>query len=239
MSDSELKRLFITSMKRSYEFSFEDGNPFFMNLSNEQFFVMLKNISPACFKNRPEVTRVQLHHNLSFINVLKKKTPIMILGYDPDNDMYVNWNPDEVKDRLNARRVVSLYSRKSIQDSVRGKNFKEVVLTSGGKILAFKRHMLIDFFKDWKNLYDFEETNTTIKRKESSKNENYEIENPGRVIEITDKSLIKKITPLLKGHRVLEAATLCHEHLGAKYRGMKIKDWLNIANDMYASLRNN
>jgi hypothetical protein len=212
LTDNELKRLFVASMKRSYEFTFEEENPFFVNLSNERFYVHLKNISNACFKNRPDVTRVQLHRNLSFINILKKKIPIIILGYDAVNDVYVNWNPDEIKGRLNARRVVSLYSRQSIQNSVRGKNFKEVVLTSGGKVIVFKRHLLIDFFKDWKNLYDFEETNNSVTKPLIDEQD----ESPTRVFEITDKEILRKMTPLLKGNRVLEAATLCHKHYASR-----------------------
>lgn len=237
-SNIDVKRLFIASMKRAYDFSYEDGHPFLISLSNEKFYVLLKSVSSACFKNRPDITRVQLHFNQSFEKIIKAKIPFIILGYDAVNDVFVNWNPDEVKERLNAKRVISLYSRQSIQDSVKGKNFKEGTLTNGGKIIAFKRNLLLDFFRDWKNIFDFEETNTVVKKPTNHEDEKVN-NDPNKITEITDKEVINQMLPLLKGNRVLEAATLCHKHYSAKYKGMKIKDWLDIANDMYKSIGKN
>lgn len=222
----ELKRLFVSSMKRAYDFSYEGSNPFMMTLGEQRFFVFLKNISPAYFKNRPDVTRVQLPASEHYKKILKSDIPFIILGYDAENDVFVNWNPDEIKQRLNSKNNVSLYSRRSIQESVKGKEFKEEVLNTGGKFILFKRHLIVDFFRDLKNLYDFETEEEYIEEEVSE----------NKITEITDKALIKQITPLLKNNRVLEAATICYNHYNKKYSGMKIKDWLNIANEMYQRL---
>lgn len=233
ISNTEIKRLFIASMKRAYDFTYEDNNPFIISLSNEKFFVMLKSVSSACFKKSPDVTRVQLHYNNSFKKVIAAKIPFIILGYDSENDVFVSWNPEEIKNRLNAKKIVSLYSRKSLQNNTKGKNFKEGVLSNGAKIILFKKNLLVDFFRDWKNLYDFEIEN--IIPPKTSKVDISPLVS-GKIYEITDKDVIKTITPLLKGSRVLEAATVCYDHYSSKYKAMKIKDWLNIVNEMYTKM---
>ncbi len=93
------------------EFSYDDGNPFLIKIGTKQYFVFLKNLSPAYFKNSPDVTRIQLPYSDHFSKIFKADIPFIILGYDVDTDTVVSWNPQKIKERLNAKSNVSLYSR--------------------------------------------------------------------------------------------------------------------------------
>ena len=53
----ELKIKFIEILDQIEDFSCEDGNPFLIKIKTSQYFVFLKNISPAYFKNSPDVTQ--------------------------------------------------------------------------------------------------------------------------------------------------------------------------------------
>ena len=53
----ELKIKFIEILDQTEDFSYEDGNPFLIKIKTSQYFIFLKNISRAYFKNSPDVTQ--------------------------------------------------------------------------------------------------------------------------------------------------------------------------------------
>ncbi len=211
----ELKIKFIETLNQMENFGYEDGNPFLANIGDSKYFVFLKNISSAYFKNSPDVTRVQLPKSEHFSKIFKSKIPFVILGYDIDNDIFVSWNPDKIKDRLNAKSNVSLYSRESLQSKVKSNEFKSGYLSNGEKIILFRRDILHKFFENLPTLFDdtsdqtHENTIIPILKKKNITD---------KLSKITDKSLILKIEPLLKKNRVLEAVEVCSKHYGGKYK---------------------
>jgi len=233
LSTTDLKRVFIASIKQdAWDFSCEEGNPFMVHLSNERYFVYLKNISPAFLSHSPDVTRIQLKHD-SLYDSIPKSIPIVILGYDGKNSAFVSWNPKEIRNRINTRKNVSLYSRNSLQSSVKGKSILTGSLSNGSKFIVFKKNMLLDFFRDLDQLFEFDSDETLPEKKEDHNGISK------KITRIEDKKLIKQLTPLLKNNRVLEAATLCHKHYSKQLSGMRMKDWLNIANEMYLEINRN
>jgi hypothetical protein len=127
-------------------FSYEEGNPFIVKIGMKKYFVFLKNLSPAYLVNSPDVTRVQLPYSPHFSEIFKANIPFITLGYDANTDTVVSWNPTRVKDRLNVRNNVSLYSRSSIQNKVNDNEFRFGYLSNGEKIVLFKLKNLIYFF---------------------------------------------------------------------------------------------
>lgn len=148
----DLKIKFIETLNELEEFSYEEGNPFLIKIGTVKYFVFLKNLSSAYFKN-PDITRVQLPYSDHFSKIFKADIPFVILGYDVDNDIVVSWNPKNVKERLNAKGNVSLYSRFSLQAQVRSDEFQFGYLTNGEKFILFKRENLIAFFNVALNLF--------------------------------------------------------------------------------------
>ena len=67
----ELKIKFIETLSDLVNFSYEDGNPFLIKIGTKRFFIFLKNLSPAYFKNSPDVTRVQLPYSDHFSKIFK------------------------------------------------------------------------------------------------------------------------------------------------------------------------
>lgn len=167
----DLKIKFIETLNELDEFSYEEGNPFLIKIGTAKYFVFLKNLSSAYFKN-PDITRVQLPYSDHFSKIFKADIPFIILGYDVDNDIVVSWNPKNVKERLNAKSNVSLYSRFSLQGQVKDDEFQFGYLTNREKIVLFKRENLIAFFDVALDLFkETDETNaiplnSITKRKE-------------------------------------------------------------------------
>lgn len=230
----ELKIRFIETLNGVDNFSYEEGNPFLIKIDEQQFFVFLKNLSPAYFKNSPDITRVQLPFSDHFDKIFKTNIPFVILGYDVDNDVIVSWNPSRVKDRLNAKSNVSLYSRNSLQSEIEKDEFKIAFLSNGEKIILFKRESLQVFFK--KTLILFNDDHFFVDQ-EDTLNEPKELYLPERLHEITDEQLLNLITPLLKKNKVLEAVEVSTKYYSDKYPAMSFKEWYKLINDLYNSIK--
>lgn len=226
----DLKLKFIETLLVQEDFTYEDGNPFLINLSGNQYYIFLKNISPAYFANSPDVTRVQLPHSDHFKKISKTKLPFIILGYDIDNDVFVCWNHNRIKERLNAKNNVSLYSRLSLQKSQKNSKFISGYLTNGEKIIVFKRESLAEYFTQLNSLF-------TPSIDSISKKDVHETNEESPIYVISDKLLIRKLTPLLEKNRVLEAVEICSKYYSGKFTQMKFKDWFNLVNGLYKKIK--
>ena len=226
----ELKLKFIETLLDQEGFTYEDGNPFLINLSGNQYYIFLKNLSPAYFANSPDVTRVQLPQSDHFKKISNTKLPFVILGYDIDNDVFVCWNHNKIKERLNAKSNVSLYSRLSLQKSQGNSKFTPGYLTNGEKIIVFKREYLADYFTHLNTLFTIS-SESNIEGDISSANEE------NKIYVISDKNLIQKLTPLLQKDRVLEAVQICSNFYSGKYTQMTFKDWFNLVNGLYKKVK--
>jgi hypothetical protein len=232
----ELKIKFIETLNELEGFTYEEGNPFLIRINSKRYFIFLKNLSPAYFKNSPDVTRVQLPYSPHFSKIFKADIPFIILGYDVDNDTLVCWNPKKVKERLNAKSNVSLYSRESLQSRVKSNEFKSGYLSNGEKIITFKRESLTIFFDN---------ISTLFKEKRGS-NEGVEPEVVNepvpeyvseKLLELTDRELLQEIKPLLKKNKVLEAVEVCTKFYKGKYKAMTFKDWFKLVNKHYQKVQ--
>lgn len=230
----DLKIKFVEILNEAEEFSYENDNPFLMKLGNVEYFVFLKNISSAYFKKLPDITRVQLPLSSHFSKIVETEIPFVILGYDIDNDAYVCWNPFKIKDRLNAKSNVSLYSRESLQSQIKFNEFKEDYLSNGEKIILFDRENLLLFFEQLPHLFDVSEINQHKNKPKVSAELKPVL--PQKLVQIEDNTLIARITPMLKKNRVLEAVEVCSNFYGDKYKSMSFKDWFKIVNDKYQNL---
>ena len=231
----ELKLKFVEVLNMIDGFSYEEGNPFLITISGNMFYVFLKNISPAYFVNLPDITRVQLPYSDHFNQIIKENVTFVILGYDTESDTFVGWNPERIKQRLNAKGNISLYSRKSLQEKVPPLEFSFGSLSNGEKIVLFRREMLPNFFSQIQGLFSTEDLSKDFEEFEQLEPEELpDVED--KIYEIKDKSLLDKIDPVLQKDRVLEAVKMCGEHYKDKHKGMKFRDWFNLVEDVYKRL---
>ena len=221
----DLKIKFIETLNELDEFSYEEGNPFLIKIGTDKYFVFLKNLSPAYFKNSPAVTRVQLPYSEHFSKIFKADIPFIILGYDVDTDTVVAWNPTKVKERLNAKSNVSLYSRSSLQENVNDDEFRFGYLSNGERIIVFKRENLTNFFDVVFDLF-----------KENAVPKTTEPKQPATLTEITDKELLQIIKPLLKKNKVLQAVEETSKYYENKHKNMTFRDWHKLVSELYRKM---
>lgn len=221
----DLKIKFIETLNELDEFSYEEGNPFLIKIGTEKYFVFLKNLSPAYFKNSPDVTRIQLPYSDHFSKIFKADIPFIILGYDVDTDTVVAWNPIKVKERLNAKSNVSLYSRSSLQENVKDGEFRFGYLSNGERIIVFKRENLTNFFDVVFDLFEENAEPKTIEPKQTT-----------TLTEITDKELLQIIKPLLKKNKVLQAVEETSKYYETKHNDMTFRDWHKLVSELYRKM---
>jgi hypothetical protein len=227
----ELKIKFVETLNHIESFSYDERNPFLIKIYEQKYFVFLKNLSPAYFKNSPDVTRVQLPFSDHFDKIFKAKIPFIILGYDIDNDTMVSWNPSKTKDRLNAKNNVSLYSRNSLQSNIKYNEFKTGVLSNGEKIILFRRENLELFFEKLPILFLHNQIELKVDVYVAS--ELIDVLYADKLNEITDIDVLHLINPLLEKNRVLEAVEVCTKYYADKYPNMTFKEWFELIKSIY------
>ena len=226
---SQLKDLFVEIFSLSNSFIHISGSlPFLMEIAGRKYYVYIKNISSAYFKDRPDTTRAQLPAKEDFNEISKSSIPFIFLGYDQINDVVVCWNPKAVKERLNAMNNVSFYSRTYFQEEVMTDEFKSAYLTNGDKLILFKRRNLVDFFLHLDTFF----TEDSPNKQEDTLIQ--DIQESGKLTELTDTIVINKILPALKENRVLEAITICMNHYDGQFNDMKLRDWSQLVRKFHS-----
>jgi hypothetical protein len=221
----ELKLKFVETLNEIDSFSYLDGNPFSISIYGNEFYVFLKNISPAYFANSPDITRVQLPFSDHFIKIQKDGKLFIILGYDAANDVFVSWNPELIQGRLNYKQNVSLYSRNSLQSNVKPGQFLEGYLSNNEKILLFRRELLSEYFQNISTLFH------QVDKQEIDVFSNAPTLN--KIRSIDDPAVLEKIKPLLQRNKLLESIEYCTKNYQHKYPEMSFRDWYGIVNELY------
>ena len=153
LSKKDLKGLFVSEVQKNGGICGND-NPFRLVMGENEYFIFIKNISPAYYVNSPNITRVQLPVSKRFNEVITSNLVFLILGYDMENDVFVSWDPHKVKQRLNKKSNISLFSRLNLQSEVISNEIKVGYLSNGDKIIEtansiFNKVTMIGH-KDWR-----------------------------------------------------------------------------------------
>tara|TARA_B110000003_G_C16653014_1_gene535111 strand:+ start:6334 stop:7044 length:711 start_codon:yes stop_codon:yes gene_type:complete len=221
----DLKALFVSEVLKNGGICGND-NPFRLVMGENEYFIFIKNISPAYYVNSPNITRVQLPVSKRFNEVITSNLVFLILGYDMENDVFVSWDPHKVKQRLNKKSNISLFSRLNLQSEVISNEIKVGYLSNGDKIILFKRDNLNVFLTDLKNFYDKSLEGVSTKKavfNQDLKVEKNDFKEMGEIIE-----------PFLSNFEFL----LALKTLGEKYKNhnkygkFKLNDWRKIINEL-------
>lgn len=230
ISATELKNNFIDSFKNEKKFNCEGGNPFLITFERKEYYVFLKNISPAYYPKYPDIKRIQLPYSPHFRKISKSNIPFIILGFNAEHGTFTGWDPSKIKARLNNKSNVSLFSRDSFQEKLRLNNFKEHHISNGDKIILFSIKSTPLYFKNVKSL--FARTDETVI--EIIENQlTFNLFNTKDKLKVVDnKKLLRKLKLLIKNDKVLEAVNICAIHYQDDYPKMELKDWFVLLENL-------
>lgn len=234
-----LLQLMLDVLNKSPQFNYINGiQPFMMSFSGQKYYVYVKNLSSAYFKERPDTTRAQLPIKQEFEKIKKSDIPFVFLGFDQINDVLVCWNYHIAKQRLNEKKSVSFYSRLFFQEEVVSGEILRKQLKNGDEPILFKRKDLILFFEKIDTFFDVSFGSEIITCNNINNNENPFVAN-GRIYKIVEEDLLKQLEPVMNAHHTLEAIKIAEQYYRGKYPNMRIKDWSMLVKNTVVTGNNN
>ncbi len=234
-----LLQLMLDVLGKTSRFTYIEGiQPFLMSFDGLEYYVYVKNLSSAYFKDRPDTTRAQLPIKDEFDKIKSSTIPFVFLGYDQDNDVLVCWNYHTAKERLNVAKSVSFYSRQFFQDEVSSGELMRKTLKNGDEPILFKRKDLVDFFSQIESFFPEQEVlkiSNSLFDDECTLELEPIIEPPvtlnitgGKILKIVEKDLIEQLKPIIETNHTLEAMKVAERYYNGQYSAMKPKDWLAL-----------
>lgn len=226
ISPNKLLEKVVSCLKRYDGFTvIKGGMPFLISWNGEKIYLYVKTLSSAYFKNA-NITRVQLPQKEIFSRIKKTNIKFVFLGYDPENDVFVAWDCNIVKSRLNQNSNVSFYSRADSQlQSAQGRSFVRFSLDNGDEVVAFKSALLRHFLDKADKLF-----HRNMKETSKALVDDFKI----------DKELKKEIDPMLKGTavRMLDALQAMMQYYNSKNIQKSVKECSEALLDYMKSIQN-
>lgn len=233
---NKLRKMFIETASAYPNFEvIQEGTVSHIKVDDDEYFVFFKCVTPEGNPHPIEHQRAQLPQRPEFNEVVKTNIPFLFLGYDMDNDVFVTWEPDKLRARLNKKSYVSFYSRLSIQESVVEGEIKEETLSNGDKFVLFKRTDIIPFFQMIDEHFPELSKDSTGKAAESptslkSKNKGDVV---GKLSSISEDIKVKQCVDemILENASNLEIVFACMNNFSVAYNKMQLVDWNKILKD--------
>jgi hypothetical protein len=211
---NDLKDLIIKTLRSQSSVVFEEGNPFYIKIDSVEYLFFIKNISPAYFKQNPDITRVQIPSSKHFLN-LNDNIPLIVIGYDETNDVIVVWDPRKIRARLNIKSNVSVYSRLTLQKDVNYLDVSTGYLSNNDKILLSKRKNILMLLSTLRTVFE-------IKTDQIDFNKHIKYNNSE--IEKAISSLGSKFIELINSNEKLAATQLLIRELEKKDVSFTLKE---------------
>lgn len=118
-NDEKILDLFLKSIRENNILSISGDNPYKIETNKMAFYIYLKKIGSAHLPGKPDVSRIQIPQSTKFDCVIQSGLTFFAIGYDVVDRVYIIWNPEKVKQRLNQCKNFSLYSTFTYQHLVR------------------------------------------------------------------------------------------------------------------------
>ena len=232
ISIEEIRRSLVRSFEGISGFvSIAGNNPFLLRCAHQQYFLYVKRLSSAYFKDRPDTTRAQLPKLEIFDTIKQSNHKFLFLGYDVENGVYACWNYHKVKMRLNEKKSVSFYSRLSAQRKVKRGEFLRLTLKNGDEPVLFKCED-VAIFVDKINFF-FPNSGSRRIHAEEERLVAEECRD-GKLGRIVDAALLSRLRPLLNVScpHTLEAISMLEAYYAKRYAKMEMRDWLSLIKNL-------
>jgi hypothetical protein len=229
----ELRRIFLEAFNRECHEVIAEGNPFLFKAFDQQFYVFLKNISPAYYTKYPDIARIQLPFSHHFKVISKSNFPFIILGYNALYNTFTAWNPNDIKERLNQKTNVSLFTRDSFQENIRLNTFREKFISNGDKVILFDSRTLPMFFNNYKTLFSISIDKRKLKYINANKSKSNTEVTRGELTKIEDQIILKDLIQYQAKSDMIGAVLMCSEKYALKYPDMTISKWTKLVTNYF------
>lgn len=160
LNSKDLRYLLIDNLKLYSDFSFfiKGNNPyhFTVNKKSIHFFIRNTHSSGAGRKN-PDECRIQINKTFAFLSALNTNELVFFFGYSDDFGTLTAWNPFLLKERINQRQTISVYSRFSIQKKASEQGIAVYENNNGQKVISFRPEYLGVYLENYSEMHQSSE----------------------------------------------------------------------------------
>ena len=230
-NNRELIQLFISSFGNDSSFKLlEYGIVVHFYYGSVEYYAYLKCVSYAGKPYPLNVTRAQLPKRKEFKSIKKSNARFLFLGYDILNHVFVCWDPNKVKSRLNKKKYVSFFSRKNSQENVKPGEVVTNNLSNGDIFAIFNKEDLGLFLQTIDSYFSLDDTldsSTVQMQKNDVNNDDLNAGGSGNVDKDTD--IIKLIDQLWSsGANRLAIIARCMNDYASRYPQMSFSSWKTL-----------
>ena len=230
-NNRELIQLFISSFGNDSSFKLlEYGIVVHFYYGSVEYYAYLKCVSYAGKPYPLYVTRAQLPKRKEFKSIKKSNARFLFLGYDILNHVFVCWDPNKVKSRLNKKKYVSFFSRKNSQENVKPGEVVTNNLSNGDIFAIFNKEDLGLFLQTIDSYFSLDDTldsSTVQMQKNDVNNDDLNAGGSGNVDKDTD--IIKLIDQLWSsGANRLAIIARCMNDYASRYPQMSFSSWKTL-----------
>lgn len=227
----------------SCHYDIEGDNPMLLVVEGRAFTVFLKPIGDVCYSNNNESTRVQLPKRDFFDKIKASKRPFLLMGFDLVNKVFVIWNPNSTKERLNTKKNLSFYCRLNAQ---REANEKQVPvrcnLTNGDFVWVVPMSLLAEFLMYIEDYFsqivpsDYETFDDTEDSIEDEKEELFRVDandvldETGKIVAIKNPAVIKELKEAHKSGKPFAEYDILYKYYADKIAVMSLSEWTQLLN---------
>ena len=227
----------------SCHYIIEGDNPMLLVVEDRAFTVFLKPIGDVCYSNNNESTRVQLPKRDYFDNIKASKRPFILIGFELVNRVFLIWNTNSTKERLNTKKNLSFYCRLNAQ---REANEKQVPvrcnLTNGDFVWVVPMSLLAEFLmyiEDYfsqivpSNYETYDDTEDSI---EDEKEELFRVDandvldETGKIVAIKNPAVIKELKEAHKSGKPFAEYDILYKYYADKIAVMSLSEWTQLLN---------
>ena len=147
-SAKKLSEIFASGFENESGFEIlQEGNPFLFKYKEKKYYAFLRNLCHGGGEYPANTTRIEFPEKDEFIEVKESKVPVLVMGFDAKQDVFVCWEPKKSKARLNEKPYVSFFARKHVQDLVSNGIILASFLENKDSFIVVKRTDLPLFMK--------------------------------------------------------------------------------------------
>lgn len=186
LSHSELKYLLIDSFRLYTEdVAYVAGNnPYQLKINQKNFYIFIHNVHDSGHgRVNDDESRIQIQRNRNFEAAQTSGLPILFLGFYAELHVFTAWEPQALKERINRRGVVSVYSRFSVQRRASEQGIAVYQDSRGQVIITFKPEFLGLYLENFAKMHNSnEETLLRLAKVSSETSQTVEGEEEGVTI---------------------------------------------------------
>lgn len=160
LNSTDLRYLLIDNLSLYTDNSFfvSWNNPYNFLLDKKSIYVYIKNIHDS-WNWRPNIDemRVQIWRSKNFNEALNSWKIVFILWYSNEYRVFTAWNPILFKERINLRKTVSKYTRKSLLEKAKEKWISLYIDNNWEKIISFRPEYIWLYFENYNEIHQSNE----------------------------------------------------------------------------------